>query len=119
MERMDARPALPLRGALAATVLAGWVTTEVGRQPWTVYGLLRTAESVSPLDAAAVGASLIAFVLVYFAVFGAGTLYILQLMSKRPDAGIEEDIGLTRTAGITPAPAINPDRSIRPVERGD
>ncbi len=100
-------------------VLAGWVTTEVGRQPWTVYGLLRTAESVSPLDAAAVGASLIAFVLVYFAVFGAGTLYILQLMSKRPDAGIEEDIGLTRTAGITPAPAINPDRSIRPVERGD
>ena len=95
-----------------AAVLAGWVTTEVGRQPWTVYGLLRTAESASPLDAAAVGASLVAFVLVYFAVFGAGTFYILRLMAKRPDAGIEEDIGPTRTAGMTPAPAVSPGRAI-------
>ena len=39
-------------------VLAGWITTEVGRQPYTVYGLLRTAQSVSPIDAQAVGASL-------------------------------------------------------------
>src|SRR3546814_12223851 len=42
-------------------VIAGWVTTEVGRQPWTVYGLLRTADSVSPLDAPAVAASPLAF----------------------------------------------------------
>lgn len=95
-------------------VLAGWVTTEVGRQPWTVQGLLRTAESASPLDAAAVGASLVAFILVYFAVFGAGTFYILRLMAKRPDIGIDEDIGPTRAAGITPAPAIDPDRLIHP-----
>src|SRR5690606_16815857 len=46
-------------------VIAGWVTTEVGRQPYTVYGLLRTADSVSPLDAPAVATSLIAFVIVY------------------------------------------------------
>ena len=52
-------------------VLAGWITTEVGRQPYTVYGLLRTVDSVSPIDAAAVGASLIAFIVVYFLVFGA------------------------------------------------
>src|SRR3546814_13171855 len=65
-------------------VIAGWVTTEVGRQPWTVYGLLRTADSVSPLDAPAVAASLLAFVIVYFAVFGAGTSYILRLMAKPP-----------------------------------
>ena len=54
-------------------VLAGWITTEVGRQPFTIYGLMRTAESASPLAAPAVGASLVAFVIVYFAVFGMGT----------------------------------------------
>ena len=97
-------------------VLAGWVTTEVGRQPWTVQGLLRTTESASPLDAAAVGASLVAFIVVYFAVFGAGTFYILRLMSKPPDAGIDEDIGPTRAAGITPAPAVDPDRLMNPTE---
>jgi cytochrome d ubiquinol oxidase subunit I len=67
-------------------VIAGWITTEVGRQPYTVYGLLRTAESASPIDAAAVGASLAAFALVYFAVFGAGAFYMLRLMSKAPQA---------------------------------
>ena len=60
-------------------VLAGWVTTEVGRQPFTIYGLLRTAESASPLDAPVVAASLLAFVLVYFTVFGAGIWYLLKL----------------------------------------
>jgi cytochrome d ubiquinol oxidase subunit I len=67
-------------------VIAGWITTEVGRQPYTVYGLLRTAESASSIDATAVGASLAAFVLVYFAVFGAGAFYMLRLMSKEPRA---------------------------------
>ena len=43
-------------------VFAGWITTEVGRQSYTVYGLLTTAESASPIDAAVVGASLIAFI---------------------------------------------------------
>jgi len=92
-------------------VLAGWITTEVGRQPFTVYGLLTTAESVSPLDAAAVGISLIAFIVVYFAVFGAGTLYILRLMSR--PAGSDQDgqaPGPIRTAGIAPAPGLAPSR---------
>ena len=62
-------------------VLAGWITTEVGRQPYTVYGLLRTAQSVSPIALPGVGASLVAFIVVYFAVFGAGILYILRLMA--------------------------------------
>ena len=97
-----------------AAVLAGWVTTEVGRQPWTVYGLLRTADSVSPIDAAAVGTSLVVFIVVYFAVFGTGTFYILRLMAKRPDAGIDEDLGPTRSAGITPAPAIVRGRATPP-----
>ena len=74
-------------------VLAGWVTTEVGRQPYTVYGLLATAQSVSPIAAAGVGASLIAFIIVYFAVFGAGVFYILRLMSHRPMAGEPDQPG--------------------------
>ena len=88
-------------------VLAGWATTEVGRQPWTITGLLRTAESASPLATPAVAASLIAFVLVYFAVFGAGIRYILQLMAKPPQAHEPEPPHIpVRTAGITPAQAI-------------
>ena len=54
-------------------VLAGWITTETGRQPFTVYGLLRTTESASPLAPPAVGSSLLAFVIVYFAVFSTGS----------------------------------------------
>ena len=88
-------------------VLAGWVTTEVGRQPYTVYGLLTTAQSVSAIDAAAVGASLVAFIVVYFALFGAGTFYILRLMRKAPEA-IEPALPAEpiRAAGIMPSPAM-------------
>lgn len=84
-------------------VLAGWITTEVGRQPWTVYGLLRTADSVSPIEASAVGASLTAFVIVYFAVFGAGTFYALRLMAKPPggeDGSDDAKLGVVRAAGL-------------------
>ncbi len=87
-------------------VLAGWITTEVGRQPWTVHGLLRTSDSASSMAAAAVAPSLIGFVLVYTVVFGAGTFYILRMMGKSPGAGGGADIGPTRSAGITPAPAV-------------
>ena len=100
-----------------AAVLAGWVTTEVGRQPWTVYGLLRTVDSAAPIDGAAIGASLIAFIVVYFAVFGAGTFYLLRLMSHPPDAGVIDDIGPTRTAGLMPGPATGRRRAA--TEQGD
>ena len=100
------RCAVAMGPAGFAAVLAGWVTTEVGRQPWTVYGLLTTVQSASPLEAPAVGASLAAFVLVYFAVFGAGTFYVLRLMGRSPQARIEEDLGPVRAAGITPGPAL-------------
>jgi cytochrome d ubiquinol oxidase subunit I len=88
-------------------VLAGWITAEVGRQPYTVYGALRTSDSISPVDAAAVGASLIAFLFIYTAVFGAGAFYILRLMLKRPELHEPElppDAPL-RASGITPGPA--------------
>jgi cytochrome d ubiquinol oxidase subunit I len=63
-------------------VLAGWITTEVGRQPFTVYGLLRTSDSLAPVAAPAVVASLLAFIIVYFFVFGAGTFYLLRMMNN-------------------------------------
>jgi cytochrome d ubiquinol oxidase subunit I len=86
-------------------VLAGWVTTEVGRQPFTVYGLLRTVDSVSPLAAPAVASSLIAFIIAYFTIFAAGVVYILRLMAAPPhhgEQGPQRDAP-TRAAGITPA----------------
>ena len=101
------RAALVMGPSGLVAVLAGWVTTEVGRQPYTVYGMLRTAESVAPLEAPAVAASLVAFVVVYFAVFGAGTFYILRLMSHPPvydEPSLADTVeGPIRTAGITPA----------------
>jgi len=72
-------------------VLAGWITTEVGRQPFTVYGLLRTSESLAPIEAPAVATSLIAFIVVYFFVFGAGTWYILAMMRKPVVGHVLED----------------------------
>ena len=65
-------------------VLTGWITTEAGRQPYVVYGLLRTADAVSPIEIPAVASSLTAFILVYCIVFGAGFYYILRLMAQAP-----------------------------------
>jgi cytochrome d ubiquinol oxidase subunit I len=88
-------------------IIAGWVTTEVGRQPFLVYGLLRTGQSMSPLGAPAVATSLLAFVVVYFAVYGVGIWYILRLMHAPPHSGEEAPAEVIRapirSAGITPA----------------
>ena len=78
------RSALVLGPSGLVAVIAGWITTEVGRQPYTIYGQLLTAESVSPIAAPAVATSLLVFVGVYFVVFGAGVFYVLRLMSKAP-----------------------------------
>jgi cytochrome d ubiquinol oxidase subunit I len=100
-------------------VIAGWVTTEVGRQPFTVYGMLRTADSVSPLDAPAVAASLLAFIVVYFVVFGAGAGYIVKLMGHAPHGGETgpQAKGPVRAAGITPGPALGAGRMVRQAGR--
>ncbi|HEX8899820.1 cytochrome ubiquinol oxidase subunit I [Vitreimonas sp.] len=66
-------------------VLTGWITAEVGRQPYIVYGVLRTADAVSPVSAGSVATSLIFFIVVYAIVFSAGALYILRLMAKGPE----------------------------------
>lgn len=94
-------------------VLAGWITTEVGRQPFTVYGLLRTSDSLAPVDAPAVATSLIAFILVYFFVFGAGVFYILRMMNK-PVINLDLELheGPLRSAGITPIMQSKPHHSV-------
>src|SRR6202163_1273219 len=98
--------ALAMGPAGFIAVLAGWITTETGRQPFTVFGLLRTADSASPLAAPAVASSLMPFVVFYFTVFAAGVIYILRLMAAPPQQGEEGPRGdlPTRAAGIAPAP---------------
>ena len=89
-------------------LLAGWVTTEVGRQPWVVYGLLRTVDAATPaVTAGAVATSLAAFVIVYGIIFPAGTLYMLRLVRAGPDQ---------------PAPAtqpLSPATPMRPLSGAD
>lgn len=66
-------------------VIAGWITTEVGRQPWTVYGLMRTADSVSPsLTGANVALSLALYVVVYLIMFPTGVAFMAGLIRRGP-----------------------------------
>jgi cytochrome d ubiquinol oxidase subunit I len=89
-------------------LLAGWFVTEIGRQPYTAYGVIRTVESVSPaILGPQVAWSLLAFVVMYTFVFGAGSYYILQLIGKGIPAADEKEqfyrhsIEATVTEGAT------------------
>jgi cytochrome d ubiquinol oxidase subunit I len=101
------RFAVAMGPAGLVAVIAGWVTTEAGRQPWTIHGLLRTADAVSPIASPAVGVSLAVFVVVYFTVFVSGAVYILKIMSRppQPDEPAVPGGAPERSAGTTPAPA--------------
>jgi cytochrome d ubiquinol oxidase subunit I len=115
--RLLHRFALLMSPAGFVAVIAGWITTEVGRQPWVIYNLLRTADARAPIDAPAVATSLTVFVIVYFIVFGAGTIYILRLMQHAPHTGESgEARAPIRTAGITPSTGL---RRGGPDERPD
>lgn len=67
-------------------LLAGWITTEVGRQPWVVYGLQRTKDAVSAHGVVHMSITLIAFVVIYCSVFGVGYGYMMRLIKKGPEA---------------------------------
>jgi cytochrome bd ubiquinol oxidase subunit I len=88
-------------------VIAGWVVTESGRQPWVAYGILRTADAVSPVPASSVAASLALFVVVYGIVFAAGIWFINRLIEN----------GLTTPAVTDPRPdeGAGPGGANRPI----
>ncbi|MDB5474961.1 MAG: cydA [Phenylobacterium sp.] len=65
-------------------VVAGWIVAEVGRQPYVIYGVLRTADAVSPVGAGVVSASLLGFMVIYAIIFSVGALYILRLIGRGP-----------------------------------
>jgi cytochrome d ubiquinol oxidase subunit I len=102
------RAAIAMGPAGLVAVTAGWIVTEAGRQPFTVYGHLRTADSVSPIALPAVATSLAAFAIVYFLVFGAGIWYLFKLFQQtpRPQEGAPPQGQPIRSAGITPAPSV-------------
>jgi cytochrome d ubiquinol oxidase subunit I len=86
-------------------LLTGWYVAEVGRQPWAVYGLLRTANATSPtVPAGSVLASLIVYVVVYLLVFGFASWYLLQMLRVGP-------VQAPRRAGVKTA--------ARPLSLGD
>ncbi|MDL2409565.1 cytochrome ubiquinol oxidase subunit I [Rhizobium calliandrae] len=66
-------------------ILAGWLTTEIGRQPWVVYGVLRTEDAVSNHSAVTLSVTLIMFIVMYFFVFGTGIGFILKMVAHGPD----------------------------------
>ena len=66
-------------------LLTGWYVVEIGRQPYVVYGLLRTSDAVSPnITAAAVMSSLVIYAAVYAFIFGAGIWYLRKLLQIGP-----------------------------------
>jgi cytochrome d ubiquinol oxidase subunit I len=75
-----------------AAVVFGWFTAEIGRQPWVVYGLMRTKDAVSPVSTGAVATSLATFFVVYTIVFAAGTYYLYKLLKRGPEP-VEEVSG--------------------------
>jgi cytochrome bd ubiquinol oxidase subunit I len=105
--RLFLRFALLMGPSGLVALLAGWMTTEVGRQPWIVYGLMRTADAASPVGVAQLGVSLALFVAVYLLVFGAGTSYMLRLIAQGPLV----DEGLHPLAG-GPGQARHPARPL-------
>jgi len=73
------------------SILAGWYTTEIGRQPWVVYGVMRTTDAVSNHSVLALSTTLIVLFVMYFAVFGTGVGYMLKLVAKGPQQYGPED----------------------------
>lgn len=102
-------------------LLAGWFTTEIGRQPWVVYGLMRTADSATPHSVTQLTISLALFVITYFFVFGVGIAYMLRLVRKGPKPS-EGDVFESDAKPPTdhkparPLSAIDDDTRLNPAE---
>ncbi|WP_417534380.1 cytochrome ubiquinol oxidase subunit I [Marinobacterium stanieri] len=77
-------------------LLAGWFTTELGRQPWVIYGLMKTADAGSNHSTSTLVFSLVLLVVVYGLVFGTGIRYLLRLISQGPDQNIDTTLSTIR-----------------------
>ena len=82
-------------------ILAGWFVTEMGRQPYVVYGLMRTSEATSPVLGQHIFLSLMAFIIVYTFIFGAGIYYIAKLIRMGPVPRLKEE-GIYGSHGLKP-----------------
>ncbi len=94
-------------------VIAGWVVTESGRQPWLVHGVLRTADAISPVPAASLLGTLTLFVLCYGIVFSMGIYYINRLINKGP-----EDRVIQSEEGVPSRPLSGAEDASRAAQRG-
>jgi cytochrome d ubiquinol oxidase subunit I len=106
-DRWFLRSAVAMGPAGFLAVVSGWVTAEAGRQPYTIYGLLRTDHSMSPVGAGQVTSSLSLFLVAYAIVFTVGVLYILRLMAEGPVLGAAEPMRTPSAPGspLAGAPA--------------
>jgi cytochrome d ubiquinol oxidase subunit I len=92
-------------------IVMGWTTSETGRQPWTVYGLVTTAQSVSPITLPVVVTSFVVIIVIFTLVFGSGIFYVLKMMSKLPERDeppLRTDEPLRSHGLIGGQPPINP-----------
>ena len=96
-----ARFALWMGPSGLVALLAGWYVTEIGRQPWVVYGLMRTKDAVSDHSALTLSVGLAVLVVMYLGVFGTGVVYMLRLVRKGPE--VHGDHAHTLTANQRPA----------------
>ncbi len=96
--------ALAMGPAGLVAILAGWITTEMGRQPWVVYGVMRTSSAVSNHSVLALSGTLALFIVMYFAVFGAGVSYILKLAARGPGTPGESHAPQTPARPLSAAP---------------
>jgi cytochrome d ubiquinol oxidase subunit I len=86
-------------------ILAGWTVTETGRQPYVVYGVLRTADAAAPVAAGAVGTSLILFIAVYLVLLAAFFWYAGRLVFRGPGAAVPDEDPRATRPGVDAAPA--------------
>ena len=111
-QRLFLRFATAMGPAGLIAIIAGWITTEVGRQPWVVYGVMRTSDAVSHHSALAMSGSLLLFVVVYCAVFGTGISYLVKVMAQGPDRSPPtpdaEDLNRRPARPLSAAPDIDP-----------
>lgn len=83
--RVLARFALWMGPSGLIALLAGWYVTEIGRQPWVVYGLMRTKDAVSNHSAMTLSVGLVVLVVMYLGIFGTGIAYMMRLVRKGPE----------------------------------